>query len=615
MREKIVMNIYSNLEDMPYQERELRLEMFKAKRKQKLLKSEDPVPVRDVPELCGLPNELQDCLVPDSFVNFDPDLGAYILLMMLIFIVGRQKDITTGESSLTIACSEQGKCRIHTIPRQVCASPRSFLREVSKYCDFIDESNYKYIHEFFLMFEKMNATKLPYKRITNKQGIPGREADLRSGCIIGKHHYRPQDMEETIVFETISEEFTQRAMGMEPKGSLEKWISAVSIAKYYETLAICLYASFCSILVKLLGISNIVIELCGDSSSGKTSCIQAALSIYGYAEENDLRSMLLNWEGSRAYIESVASMLNNLPLGIDDTKRIRDKRKLSSLIYTLYSGRGRGRATANGLIQDTPTWANTCFISGEDRGSDISAEAHGGQIARTISIPGLPFHEKSKTAARIVLDLKKAILTNYGLAGPVFVQHLIDHPELIDELREEHAILARRYADEAGANSLAGRQGEAVAAIQIAARLAHEIFPFDWDYMGPINWLWEGILERTQEGSLPNRALRAVLSYAQRNPQRFYRRDEFNGTLSGVWMMKGEDSYLAWHPDALEEFLASKGFNYNSIIDEWHGLGWLATEKGRKTCYVSFGSRLNRLRMIKIKWSAFVEMGLVEPSP
>lgn len=84
----------------------------------------------------------------------------------------------------------------------------------------------------------------------------------------------------------------------------------------------------------------------------------------------------------------------------------------------------------------------------------------------------------------------------------MFVQHLLAHPECIENLCREFDEKRTDYAEKAGSNTLSGRLGEQVAVLEVAAKLAHDVLGFEWDYHPAIEKAWEQTVKRTSETML-----------------------------------------------------------------------------------------------------------------
>lgn len=241
--------------------------------------------------------------------------------------------------------------------------------------------------------------------------IPERLSTAKMGWIDGK--FMPYSCEYEFDAEN---QFRDNYRAITKKGKRDKWFNLVSKIRKEgrtEPRAV-MAAAFASIIVKLCGALPFWFSLWGESGSGKTVCLMLAASIFAdpcnYKYIADCRQ-------TNVSMELRASFYNNLPLMLDDSATVKEKYgdDFSELIYSLASGKGKGRATRDLGLRSEETWCNTILITGERPLSNENLQ--GGAVNRVLDYemkPGQIFESGQSVVG--------CIAQNYGFAGEEFVE-------------------------------------------------------------------------------------------------------------------------------------------------------------------------------------------------
>ena len=180
------------------------------------------------------------------------------------------------------------------------------------------------------------------------------------------------------------------------------------------------------------------IHLIGKSSSGKTTALQVAASVWGGP------GYVRAWRATANGLEATASALNDTLLVLDEISEC-DPREIGAIIYALANGQGKQRAKRNGGSRDSFRWRTIVLSSGERTLSAHMQEAgqqvKAGQEARLLNIPATDriygaFDDLHGLAnGRAFSDSMKQY-TNlfYGVAGPEFVKELLEDKDNLSEL-------------------------------------------------------------------------------------------------------------------------------------------------------------------------------------
>jgi putative DNA primase/helicase len=100
------------------------------------------------------------------------------------------------------------------------------------------------------------------------------------------------------------------------------------------------------------------VHFVGDSSTGKTTLLEAGCSVWG--GPNYRRS----WRATANGMEGAAALFNDCLLALDEISEC-DPREVGAIVYSLGNGRGKQRAGRSGNARGVTRWR--CFIlsSGE----------------------------------------------------------------------------------------------------------------------------------------------------------------------------------------------------------------------------------------------------------
>lgn len=235
---------------------------------------------------------------------------------------------------------------------------------------------------------------------------------------------------EPVLYQAASLEGVAMGQG----GTLDGWreqVAARCAGNSRLVLAIC--AGFAGPCLGLMGAEGGGFHLRGGSSSGKTTALAVAASLYGppgYRKE---------WRATDNALEGVAGLHSDLLLILDEIGQL-DARHAGQVAYLLANGCGKARAARDGSPRAVASW-RVLFLSGGEIGlSDLVTQSGGkvraGQEVRVIDLPAdagarLGLFEvipDGMTAGAFADDLKAASAKHYGHAAPAFLRALVADP-------------------------------------------------------------------------------------------------------------------------------------------------------------------------------------------
>ncbi len=535
-----------------------------------------------------------------------------------ILITGRLRDVDEGTEALRLAWRRPDGWHDLTIDRGVALDHTKLLALADRGFPVASDNARdvtKYLHEV----EAANLAGLPLARVSGHLGWQGRNSE--DGFLWGRQlllpdgsaaaptnpdELAPADWEDRVSFRGVAAGDDQIADAYHAAGTYQGWVGAVGVLKDYPRPLAMLYAAFVPPLLTILGAPNFAVDLANRTSTGKTTAARAAASVWGKPDERAVDGALGTWDVTRVYLERSSAVLSGLPLILDDTKRAKSASIIADLLYAVASGRGRGRANPRGLAE-TRTWRTVLLSTGEAPATSYTQD--GGTRMRVLEVRGLPFGRVDEGIRRLVDRLNLGVASHYGHAGPLFVRWLQRRRADWARYAEEYRAAVEAYAERPSAAE-AGRLAAYAAAIDIAARLAHEALELPWDYRDPLASLWVDIAAEASDASGEVRALRDVVSWAYSRAESFCGREYRDHMLNvrtppsgwaGRWDPGDDWQFIGFYPTVLDAILREQRYEPEAILAGWKERGWLETssDRGRYTKRVRVGPESPSLVVIR----------------
>jgi putative DNA primase/helicase len=226
------------------------------------------------------------------------------------------------------------------------------------------------------------------------------------------------------------------------RGSLAEWRHGVAgLAQAHALAALAISAAFAGPLLHLAGLESGGIHLFGNSSTGKTTLLKLAASIWGDS------SLVRSWRATANGLEGVANRTSDVVLILDELGQL-DSKDAATALYMLASGVGKIRMNRNATLQDIKTWRAFMLSSGEMtveakitqlRG----AKAYTGATLRLLNVAadqqlGFGVFDSAGSTGDIrdlLKDFSSAVTSAYGVAGSAFVSALVSRAEPSEAIR------------------------------------------------------------------------------------------------------------------------------------------------------------------------------------
>lgn len=266
------------------------------------------------------------------------------------------------------------------------------------------------------------------------------------------------------------------------RGTLEGWraeVAALAVGNPVLVLAIC--TSFAGPLLGRLNAQGGGLHFVGDSSTGKTSAVDAACSVWG--GENFRRG----WRATSNGMEGVAALFNDCLLALDEISEC-DPREVGAIVYMLGNGTGKQRAGRSGKARNVARWACSVLSSGEKTIETVMASGghkiNAGQSVRLLDVSAQRTHgawdklHHHKSGAALSGAMRTAVKRHHGTAGREFLERLTrDNGDMVETL------LAMKALPELTPGTAEGqhvRAAERFAILALAGELATDYGVTGW---------------------------------------------------------------------------------------------------------------------------------------
>ena len=229
----------------------------------------------------------------------------------------------------------------------------------------------------------------------------------------------------------------QNAHAIDPafstSGTLDTWRDTVATLSAGNTrLVFALSVAFAAPLADVAGEDSGGFHLRGSSSSGKTTALRVAASVWG----NPSAYPRL-WRATANGLEGLAALHNDGLLILDELSQI-DPKEAGEAAYLLANGQGKARASRTGAARQAARWRLLFLSAGEESLTALMAragrKANAGQEIRLADInadagAGMGAFETLHTQpspGALALAVKDAASANHGTAGIAWLRRIVE---------------------------------------------------------------------------------------------------------------------------------------------------------------------------------------------
>lgn len=510
-----------------------------------------------------------------------------------IHIAEIQENIDTGQISVVIEYKYLGKLRTTTIQRSQMNDSRQLVAALAGEGAPISSNNARLVLSYLTAYEHVFGETIPRKKVTSRFGrgresgpffLPGLSSDIE---------FAPSGPGDMALYRAYASR----------RGTLRSWVE-IANAVATETLMIpqvCILSAFIPPLQRRLQIPNFILDLHGNTSTGKSTSLRLAASVYGKPEDPD--SLVMQWMNTRVAVEQIAGMCSELPVFLDDAQHCSDDLK-RAVVYMIANGKGKGRGAKGGGIRETLTWHTVALSTSEEPLHESSP--HEGVRGRILPVGGATPPFRPGTGA-FVQSLERAITANHGHAGESFIKHVNGWSDFDWYEWQRRYTRIRTELQRNSSSDLVGRVSGYIAAIQLAGEIVCPLLglPFKPDVVAA--WLMFHIEEQQSDQNLVLLALRALADHYISNLNNFagdgrYEESEKRGALHGA---SKRHIYIAFLRSTIEALFKQRKWNVTAVLNKMAEAQVLhGAEEDRHTKKISVEGVKHR--MVCVKWAAIL---------
>lgn len=458
----------------------------------------------------------------------------------------------------------------------------------------VSSVNSRLLVTYFFEFLRANEFRIPCRKMVGHLGWI--DSESATTFLLGGMQIAPSDM--TMPFESVSPNKLDPAVmkislrfsvgGNRDKAhQLLKEISSVPVVWF----SVC--AAMASPLLRILDISGFLIDICGETSAGKTTTMMLAGAIWGNPDIVETDSVIVSWDLTRVYGERLASIIHSLPVFLDDSRRAPKPEVITQMCYDLTGGKGKGRGNPTS-VDVQRSWNLVTISTGEQSLTSFADQP--GMRARIITLRGYPFPERNEEWRRRIEGWVTSAKENYGHMGREFIQYLANSHSRWPEWKQRCHQIMEELSPSIATNAVAGRHLSYLAAITLTAELACELWSLPEGRLQPVAGVRQLIANEYGEADRPREALEKVLDYVFANPQLVAESSGFGAPIEppiptsyiGMWIDCGKSptraSYrsLAITSQQFDRLMAMFELSRDEILTSWVSRNWLHLGEGNR---------------------------------
>lgn len=404
---------------------------------------------------------------------------------------------------------------------------------------------------------------------------------------------------ETVVF--------QNAYAIEPSfsgsGTVDEWRDSVArMATGNSILVFSISCAFAGPLLDIAGDDSGGFHLRGGSSSGKSTALKAAASVFGNPSKN-----VRNWRATANGLEGLAALQNDGFLVLDELSQI-DPREAGEAAYLLANGQGKARATKYGGAREPHRWRVLLLSAGEESLSGLMAragkKANAGQEIRLADIPAdagalmgvFEALNGQSSPAALSVAVKDAAAKYHGVVGLEWLHRIVeDRNNIADKVGQLMNDFVNAYVP-AGASGQVLRVANRFALVSVAGELASLYGLTGWrqgEATAAAHKCFMAWLESF--GGAGNKEERAILSqvrafFEQHGSSRF---EDRNGKPDqrvinrAGFFENGPDETKTFYvlPESFKNDIC-QGYDHKTVCEALSKAGWIRTTDSKNSVTV-----------------------------
>lgn len=352
-------------------------------------------------------------------------------------------------------------------------------------------------------------------------------------------------------------------------------------------MAIGYSAPVASLLKDKKDIGTIVVNLCGSSSTGKTTAEQLMVSPFACPDISNKQSLVRTFHATQNAIFAGIDGIHGLPIVLDDITT-NPNMDAANLVYTLASGEQKGRCDTSGQLKEQNYgWSGTVIISSETPIEELNSQNQGLK-ARVLQTQGIVWTPDAETATLI----KSTVLKHYGHTGREFAEYVGNIPlstlcDRFDDARQiVHSIMKIR-------DNLSDRLELKYTTICLTLQLMKEYFSIELDEAELMSILLQPEQDGVLDRDIARKGLEIIKDFVVQKVRHFNYVDKRTYTYSvpsncddyGTIEVVGDQYHVYVGTSIVNDLLKkAKIAESNTVKKRWIERGIVVGDKGRNDC-------------------------------
>lgn len=328
-----------------------------------------------------------------------------------------------------------------------------------------------------------------------------------------------------------------------------------------------------------LGLDTMIIHLVGNSTTGKSTALKLAISMFGYPDVKKT-GLYGTYNGTNNALLKKLTWLKGVPYAIDEIS-MSNTTNFTNFIYALANGTDKDRLNKECEIIESATWLTTILSNGE-KSLIGSASKNAGVQIRVMEASNFEWTKSAENSETI----NNAILKNYGHLGIEFASYVISigKSKLIQQFKVIKENLYKIMDEKLILDNMAMRRCNKYAILLQTAKLFQNMMDIKLDIEGITS-----MILKIEEQSLSNRnfgvsAIDYIKQYVSKYKNKFDDGGKTYGDIFGKIIQKKSCTELQMNKIAFNDMIISAGYeNKNIVLKELKNAGKLSCEKGRLT--------------------------------
>lgn len=432
----------------------------------------------------GLPPPPKPFFIKDGQVFMHKKDSIARVFEYLVIPVNRSKDEYTGQemAEILVKFPHDGD-RTIKMPMSLLADDKRMAIYLADYGIIPDRTAAPYFYRYVVSYiRELQAHKPAVKQYAQLGWrFPDINDQNKAEFVLGDYVYTNKNWTANT---SVSPALLPSKASATSSGSLDLWregFNSLQELPNAQPLIATALMGFAAPLIEFTPYNGVLVNLYGGSGRGKSTAQRFATSIWGVPNER----MILTHDNRIPMLNRLGAM-RNLPVTFDELTEM-DPEALGTLLYEMSGGRGKERANITGATRTNETTWKTVVISSSNVSiySKIAKIRTGnnGQAYRVLEFevgPVLPANAIKIDRAKTLLD------ANYGLAGKMFAQYIVDNVvtvrrKMIETMERMTAVYQKAPAERFWLAS--------VAALQVGASIARDLNLHSYDVDASVKWI------------------------------------------------------------------------------------------------------------------------------